>query len=133
MSSSRQTDDEAKGRKDGTLRQIRDDAQPSEKGLLRRIETGGGQTVPQGLPFEIDWSEGERMGNGDPRFSEPLLFPSLSCRVIHLEDEQIFSQGGPVSISIQACPKHNQLTGAACDGSGQGVLGKARSHCNEQA
>jgi len=57
----------------------------------------------------------------------------LGGRVIHLENAQTFPQGGAVGVRIEARPEHHQLADPACDGSGQGLLGDARSHGNEQA
>ena len=58
MCAIRETRDEAEGRPYGSLGQVRHDAKPGEKGLLRRIKASGRQALSQSLVFEIDGSEG---------------------------------------------------------------------------
>src|SRR5262249_23695346 len=96
VGAAREASDEAKGRKDGLLRELRHHAQPREKSPLRWVEAGGCESVRQKLPLEIKRNEGELPGNRDRHLGEPLALPRLSGRMIDLEDAQGLRQGGPV-------------------------------------
>src|SRR5262249_9426714 len=127
----REASDEAKGRKDGLLREIRHHAQPREKSPLRWVEAGGCESVRQKLPLEIKRNKGELPGNRDRHLGEPLALPCLSGLVIDLEDAQGLRQGGPVRVGVETRAEHHELSDASLDGGGEGVFGEARSHRDE--
>src|SRR5208283_3975187 len=109
----RQACDELERRENGLLRQIRHDPQPGKERLLRRIEAGGSQAVPQSLLLEIDGGESESVRQRDRRLSKPLALPRLRRRVIHLEDVQVFPERVAIGIRVEARPEHHQLVDGA--------------------
>jgi pantoate--beta-alanine ligase len=133
VSASLQARNDGQRRKDSLFCQIRNDTQPREKGLLRRIETGCGQAVRQSFPLKINRSECESGRHRDGGLDESFAFPSLGRRMIDFENAQSAPKGIAIGVGVKTRAEDYQLTDTARDSSSQSILGKARSNGDEEA
>jgi hypothetical protein len=69
----------------------------------------------------------------NPDLGEPLALPSLGRGMIHLEDANATWQGCSISIGVESCAEHHDLSDTTLEGSRQAVFSEACSHSDEQS
>src|SRR6478752_2055187 len=116
--------DRPQRRRHGLLGQVGHHAEPEEERGLRGVEPGLDQPRHQVVGLEVDADVRHVAGYGDARVREPVTLPGAGRREVDLEDP---GAGVRVAVGegVQARSEHDDLTRAALDGGGQGVLGEA--------